>query len=257
LLLLHGWTASADLQFFTTYETLAQSYSFVAVDHRGHGRGIRNVTTPFRLEDAADDAAALVEQLGLGPVILVGYSMGGPISLHLWHRHAHLVAGLILEATALEWRETWQERVRWRTLGFLGVMLRAWWYPRSVRLGLRRLTRFQPSLEPWVPWLEGEIHRNEVRAVVQAGQALAVYDARPFAASIDVPTGLLLTTADRLVKPSKQRALARVIQAEIGEVAGDHLAPWTKPDDFARVTRQLVDSVARRVAATAPTRAAG
>jgi pimeloyl-ACP methyl ester carboxylesterase len=236
---------------------LAQSYSFVAVDHRGHGRGIRNVTEPFRLEDAADDAAALVEQLGLGPVILVGYSMGGPISLHLWHRHSHLVSGMVLEATALEWRDTWQERVRWRTLGFLGVMLRAWWYPRSVRMGLHRLSRGQPSLEPWIPWLEGEIHRNEVRSVVQAGQALATYDARPFAASINVPTSVLLTTADRLVKPFKQKALARAIRAEIAEVAGDHLAPWTHPDEFARVTRRLVDSVARRAVEAAPTRAAG
>jgi len=257
LLLLHGWTASADLQFFTAYETLAQSYSFVAVDHRGHGRGIRNVLEPFRLEDAADDAAALVEQLGLGPVILVGYSMGGPISLHLWHRHPHLVAGLVLEATALEWRDSRRERFMWRTLGFMGVMLRAWWYPRSVRSGLRRLSRGQPSLEPWIPWLQGEIHRNEVRAVVQAGQALATYDARAFATSIDVPTGLLLTTADRLVKPVKQHALAKVIRAEIGEVAGDHLAPWTHPEDFARVTRQLVDSVARRAVSSSPTRAAG
>jgi pimeloyl-ACP methyl ester carboxylesterase len=62
LLLLHGWTASADLQFFTAYEELAEQYSFVAVDHRGHGRGIR---APFTLEDAADDAAALVRQLGV------------------------------------------------------------------------------------------------------------------------------------------------------------------------------------------------
>ena len=115
----------------------------------------------------------------------------------------------------------------------------------------------QPSLEPWIPWLQGEIHRNEVRAVVQAGQALAAYDARPFATSIDVPTGLLLTTEDRLVKPVKQTALAKVIRAEIGEVAGDHLAPWTHPDDWAGVTRQLVDSVARRAVAAAPTRAAG
>ena len=106
LLLLHGWTASADLQFFTAYETLAEAYSFVAVDHRGHGRGIRNAREPFRLEDAADDAAALVEALGLGPVILVGYSMGGPISMLFWRRHPELVAGMVLEATALEWRES-------------------------------------------------------------------------------------------------------------------------------------------------------
>ena len=47
LLLLHGWTASADLQWFTAYEQLAERYSFVAVDHRGHGRGLRS-DEPFR-----------------------------------------------------------------------------------------------------------------------------------------------------------------------------------------------------------------
>ena len=265
LLLLHGWTASADLQFFTAYETLAEAYSFVAVDHRGHGRGIRNVREPFRLEDAADDAAALVEALGLGPVILVGYSMGGPIAMLFWRRHPELVAGVVLEATALEWRESRPERLMWRTLGLLGVMLRGWWYPLSLRLGLRNLVKGQPSLETWVPWIEGEVHRNEVRSIVQAGRALAQYDARPFASGIDVPTGLLLTTGDRLVRPWKQRALADAIHAEVVEVAGDHLSPWTMPDDFARATRRLVDSVARRAAPAAvpeqassdPSRAAG
>lgn len=251
LLLLHGWTASADLQFFTAYETLAEAYSFVAVDHRGHGRGIRNVREPFRLEDAADDAAALVEALGLGPVILVGYSMGGPISMLFWRRHPELVAGVVLEATALEWRESRPERLMWRTLVLLGVMLRAWWYPLWLRLGLRNLVKGQPSLETWVPWIEGEVHRNEVRSIVQAGRALARYDARPFAAEIDVPTGLLLTTGDRLVRPRKQRALANAIHAEVIEMAGDHLSPWTIPDDFARATRRLVDSVARRAAPAA------
>src|SRR5687768_16475505 len=59
LLLLHGWTASADLQFFTAYEALAEHYSFVAVDHHGHGRGLRS-SIPFTLELAADDAAGVV-----------------------------------------------------------------------------------------------------------------------------------------------------------------------------------------------------
>jgi 3-oxoadipate enol-lactonase len=251
LLLLHGWTASADLQFFTAYATLSDAFSFVAVDHRGHGRGIRNVFEPFRLEDAADDAAALLRALDVGPVIAIGYSMGGPIALHLARRHPDLVAGLVLEATALEWRDRRSERAKWRTLALLGVVLRAWWYPRSVRLGLRKLTRLQPSLEPWVPWIEGEVHRNEVRSVVQAGRALANYDARPWAASIDVPAGVLLTTKDRLVRPAKQAALARALRAEVVELPGDHLSPWVYPDDFARLTRQLADSVAGRAGASA------
>ena len=44
-----------------------------------------------------------------------------------------------------------------------------------------------------------------------------------------MPTGLLLTTGDHLVRPRKQRALAEAIHAEVVEVAGDHLSPLTMP----------------------------
>ncbi|HQV58293.1 MAG TPA: alpha/beta fold hydrolase, partial [Ilumatobacteraceae bacterium] len=73
LILLHGWTATGDLQFFTAYQALAERYSFVVVDHHGHGRGIRN-PQPFALEDAADDAAAVLRHLGISQAIAVGYS---------------------------------------------------------------------------------------------------------------------------------------------------------------------------------------
>ena len=103
LLLLHGWTASADLQFFTAYRDLCDHYSVVAIDHRGHGRGIRTAV-PFELDDVADDAAALVRALGIDQVVTVGYSMGGPISMLMARRHPELVSGLVVQATALEWR---------------------------------------------------------------------------------------------------------------------------------------------------------
>jgi pimeloyl-ACP methyl ester carboxylesterase len=108
LLLLHGWTASADLQFFTAYEALAEHYSFVAIDHRGHGRGLRS-PAKFDLVEVADDAALLVQSLGLAEVVTVGYSMGGPISLLLTQRHPQLVRALVVQATALEWRAKWYD----------------------------------------------------------------------------------------------------------------------------------------------------
>jgi 3-oxoadipate enol-lactonase len=246
LVLLHGWTASADLQFFTAYEALTQAYSVVAIDHRGHGRGLRDVATPFRLEDCADDVAGVLDALGVASVVAVGYSMGGAIAMLLARRHPDLVAGLVLEATALEWRDSRRDRMRWRGLALLGTVLRAWWYPRSVDAVLRRMSRLEPSLEPLIPWIEGEVYRNDPRALIQAGRALAVYDARPWALSIALPTGVLLTTRDRLVRPAKQRALAKAMRAEVAELAGDHLSPMLEPAEFSRLTRQLVDSVARR-----------
>ena len=137
VLLLHGWTASADLQFFTAYEALATRFSFVTIDHRGHGRGLRSGPR-FELEDVADDAAALIESLGAAPVIAVGYSMGGPVSMLLARRHPHLVRGIVVK------RRRWSggrhgTRVRWRTVHIIGPLLRSFAYQRWLSKGLRRL----------------------------------------------------------------------------------------------------------------------
>ena len=60
LLLLHGWMVSADLNFLTVYDALADAgYRVLALDHRGHGRGLRT-PQPFRLEDCAADVAAVL-----------------------------------------------------------------------------------------------------------------------------------------------------------------------------------------------------
>lgn len=243
LLLLHGWTASADLQFVTAYEALAAEFSFVAVDHRGHGRGLRS-DQPFELHDVADDAALLLEQLGLRDVITVGYSMGGPISLLLARRHPGLVRGLVVQATALEWRATRRERIMWRTVHVLGPLVRSRATPRSMRWGIHRLLGVGHPLERYVPWLSSELRRNDSHNIVQAGQSLSRYDARPFAGSLGLPAAMLVTTRDRLVRPRKQRALAAALGASVIEIADDHLASWTSPAEFSDATVRLARQVA-------------
>lgn len=246
LLLLHGWTASADLQFFTAYEALAEHFSFIAIDHRGHGRGLRS-PAKFDLADVADDAALLVESLGVGQVITVGYSMGGPISLLLTQRHPDLVAGVVVQATALEWRATFGERLRWKTVHVMGPMLRSGVFPRWMRWGIRRLLGPNHPLQRYVPWIAAELHRNDTFNVVQAGQSLSRYDARPFASALGKPAAGLITTRDRLVKPRKQRALADALNAFVIELPDDHLASWTSADAFSKATVQLVQHLTAQV----------
>jgi pimeloyl-ACP methyl ester carboxylesterase len=242
LLLLHGWTASADLQFFTAYEALSEHYSFVAIDHRGHGRGLRS-PVKFDLADVADDAALLLQGLGIAEVITVGYSMGGPISLLLTQRHPELVRAIVVQATALEWRAKWYERWEWKSVHILGPMLRSGVFPRWIRWGIRRLLGPNHPLQVYVPWLSVELHRNDTFNVVQAGQSLSRYDAREFAVTLGKPAASLITTRDRLVKPRKQRQLADALCAYVVEVADDHLVSWTSPDAFAKATVQLVQHV--------------
>ena len=243
LLLLHGWTASADLQFFTAYETLAKHFSFVAIDHRGHGRGLRSPDR-FELVDAADDAALLLRGLGIEEVITVGYSMGGPISLLLAYRHPDLVKGLVVQATALEWRARRRERWQWKTVRLLGPLLRSHTVTLLIGRSMRRMLGPDHSMTPFVPWMAVEFRRNDTHQVVHAGRSLGRYDARRFATGLGKPAASLITSRDRLVKPSKQRALADALGAHVVEIADDHLVSLTSPDEFARVTLQLVQHVA-------------
>ena len=120
--MLHGWVASADLNFGALYDdVIAAGYRVVAIDHRGHGRGPRPLV-PFRLADCAADAAAVIRTLDLGPVIVYGYSMGGAIAQIVAHEHPDVVAGLVLSGTAQHWQEE-ELRRSWKAMPFVGLGL--------------------------------------------------------------------------------------------------------------------------------------
>ncbi|HET9770612.1 MAG TPA: alpha/beta fold hydrolase [Acidimicrobiia bacterium] len=243
VLLLHGWTASADLNFFAVYGELAARHRVLALDHRGHGRGLR-ARTPFSLEDCADDAAALLAELGVGPVIAVGFSMGGPVAMLLHHRHPDLVRGLVLCGTALEWNESGRERLVWRGVSLLEVALRSGTGEGLVARVLREVMDGSPELEALEPWVRGEFHRGYPTDLAGAGRALSSYDGRPLAEEVDVPCAVVVTTTDQLVRPEKQYELADALGAETIALHGDHFAPFNRGRAFAKAIRTAVDQVA-------------
>ncbi len=243
VLLLHGWTASADLQWCTLYPALCERYSVIGIDHRGHGRGIRS-EEKFTLEDCADDAAAVVRLLAPGrQAVIIGYSMGGPIAPQLWRRQPDVVAALVFEATALEMHETREDRFRWRLLMLAEGILRS----RRLRSWLARYLREEayanPDLEPYTPWMLAEMRRTDPRALYEAGLALRDFDARPFASSIDVPVAVVITTDDHIVRPVKQRALAEATGATVFEIKADHDATMAAAKPFAAVTVEAIEAV--------------
>jgi pimeloyl-ACP methyl ester carboxylesterase len=243
VLLLHGWTASADINFFPAYAGLAESYRVIALDQRGHGRGMLS-TEPFSLEDCADDAAALLEQLGVGRAIVVGYSMGGPVGMLLARRHPGQVAALVLQATALEWRRTARERGVWRLLPVFDFGLRSGFGVGFFEGVIRRAVDEDPELDSYRPWLAAEFQRATAPDLVAAGRALSRYDARPWAGQLDIPAAVLVTTRDRLVRSAKQHELAEVLHASVFEVDADHDLPLAKGSEYARLTRLSVDAAA-------------
>jgi 3-oxoadipate enol-lactonase len=248
VLLLHGWMATADLNWFLLFEALGARHPIIALDLRGHGRAPRSAGA-FTLEECADDAAAVLRQLGIARAILVGYSMGGPVATLVWHRHRDLVAGLVLEATAMEFGPTWVERLLWRSMGIVAVLLR-WPTGRIVLLrSFGQVDELPRELLVYRAWAEGEFRRNDPTEMAEAGRALAAFDARSFASDVDVPTAVVVTTRDRLVPPNRQRELARAIGATVFEIEEDHSAVATRPDDVAAVTLRAIAAVDAGLAA--------
>jgi 3-oxoadipate enol-lactonase len=74
-------------------------YRTIAMDHRDTGDSDA-VTADYTVADLADDAAALLETLGITHAHVVGISLGGFTALQFALRHASMLDKLVLVATS-------------------------------------------------------------------------------------------------------------------------------------------------------------
>jgi len=246
VLLLHGWMFSADLNWYRTYAPLVEAgYRVLAVDHRGHGRGMRT-SDPFSLRDCAGDAAALLAHLQIPPAVVVGYSMGGPIASLLARDHPEWVSGLVLGATAMDWSGP-RMKAFWRTMAVLRLAMGL--APESIWRRALKAGGFPES--PITTWTAAELSRGNSVDIAEAGRELGRYDSRAWIAGLDTRSAVIVTTRDTAVPPSKQRALAAAMSAPSFEVRGDHSAVITRAEEFNTTLLAALDSVRDPRAATA------
>jgi pimeloyl-ACP methyl ester carboxylesterase len=102
VVLTHGWGTDST-EWYYTRRALTARFRVITWDLPGLGksRGPRN--GDYRIEKMADDLAAVLDIAGEQPVILMGHSIGGMITLNFWRRFAaeahRRVAGLVLVNT--------------------------------------------------------------------------------------------------------------------------------------------------------------
>ena len=99
LLFVHGMCGDAQV-WDTQVGLLRDRFACTTYDRRGHSRSLRGDAAE---SDAthADDAAALIEALGLEPVVVVASSGGARISVELLRRRPDIVAGAVLSEPPL------------------------------------------------------------------------------------------------------------------------------------------------------------
>jgi pimeloyl-ACP methyl ester carboxylesterase len=94
LVLIHGGGSTIETTFGRILPILAKHYQIIAVELQAHGR-TADRDAPETFEQDADDVAALIGQLRLEKVNILGFSNGGNTALRIAIRHPQIVDKLI------------------------------------------------------------------------------------------------------------------------------------------------------------------
>jgi 3-oxoadipate enol-lactonase len=244
LMLIHGATVTAELNWGKVFAPLARHFRVLAADLRGHGDGIQ-LRSAFRLEDCADDFAALAVALDIPRFAAVGYSMGGMVAQLLYKRHPSLVSGLVLCSTASNVRGSPAEQLAAFTVPTMASAMR--WNPflhlvSAEALGAALLGHIDDPAT--ASWARAELNRTTLATAVSTMSAVCEFRSDSWISQVAVPTAVVVTTRDRVVAPRRQLQLARAIPgAVVHEVDADHGACINAPQLFARALLEACWSV--------------
>jgi pimeloyl-ACP methyl ester carboxylesterase len=134
IVFLHGGMVFFDNSFEKQRDYFASYRTVIGIDQRGHGHS-PDGPWPLSYQMMADDTAAIIEQLGLGPVDVVGHSDGANLALLLARDHPQLVRRLVISSANLR-----------SGLSPAEVQRRSQWKPEQLTEKLKALA---DSLPPW------------------------------------------------------------------------------------------------------------
>ncbi|GAA4527762.1 alpha/beta hydrolase [Amycolatopsis samaneae] len=237
LLLIAGGIGGAD-----SYRALAKQlyphYTVVTYDRRGYGGSTDETTGPVGVARQADDALAVLELVGAGPVAVFGSSAGASIGLDLVARYPDRVSAFVaheppavrLMPDASGWLADAAEQVRLARSGdVLGAVTR--FADAIAGAALPDLPRLRlPNEAAWLRLFDREF--------------TAFYDYLPDLAALRRVSTEILPVAGEGSRGWYHYQPARLLALELGlpftEVPGAHLAPQRNPAKFAAALRDLL-----------------
>lgn len=239
ILLAHGMWCDAGM-FDRVATDLARDHRVLVPDLRAHGRSTVP-DRPWRIADVADDLAALLDQLEVPRVTLLGFSMGGMAAADFAVRFRQRLSALALVGTSA----AAEELVRVAEIRALARLIKLTGPPRFLAHEAARAT-FSPafrkrSTTQVARW------QNVVRAMSgpALAQALWAVASRPSLlerlAEVRVPTLVVAGGADRVMKPRWSTAMHRHLpRSRLVLYPGTgHAVPIERPAELAALVRGL------------------
>ncbi|AKE01164.1 alpha/beta hydrolase (plasmid) [Rhodococcus erythropolis] len=208
VVLLHPLAASGEI-WRTLTDQLAPNFRVVAPDARGHGRSVWNGDR-FTVSELAEDVAALIDHLGVGPAHVAALSMGGCTAIALAVRHPDQVSRLVLADTTADYgpekESVWADRAD-----------KAVSVPRPQQLTFQVDRWFSPDFVGREPAEVDHVSKifvaTDSRAHAAACRALGSYSDANRLAEISAPTLILVGEDDYATPP----AMAHNLREGIGE----------------------------------------
>ena len=163
LLITTGWALGSRWWTGPNWEVFAEKYRSLVHDHRGMGASSAPDVS-YTTKTMADDLAGLFEQLGLGPVRIMGHGgMGGVIALQLAINHPDKVrcisvgAGCakvdpFLRELMLVWKDLRKlDPVLWAREVHLWSVTTSYYnaHPEGTQSAITSRIDFNPFNEPW------------------------------------------------------------------------------------------------------------
>ncbi|MFF3992049.1 alpha/beta fold hydrolase [Streptomyces cyaneofuscatus] len=230
LLLAHGAGGGIEANYGPILDGLAARHTVVGVDYPGAGDSPRSLT-PLDVDTLADELVAAADAEGVERFAVSGYSLGGPVAIRVAARHPERVDALVLSAT-FAYADTRTDLVAsvWRQLLAADDPRLLGEFVQLMALGEGALNTLTPD--------EVQAAAELITATVPPGTGDQVelvrrIDVREHLAAITVPALVIVTTADPLVSPTLQRALAAGLPgSETAELPTGHLPFAERPQEW-------------------------
>jgi 3-oxoadipate enol-lactonase len=225
VLLINGLSAPA-VNWLYQVKGLSPRYRVVTFDNRGVGETEMPEAPSYATSQMADDAAAVLDHLGVARAHVVGHSMGGTIAMELAIRHPRRVRSLALCGTWADGDGRFLHTIRsWRAVwGQLGAedrfchLLMPWLYTPGFLADRAKVAEtIQRVLEYPYPTKTEALQRQAQGLLDWNGTRLREIR------RIRVPALVLVGREDNLTVPAFSRALAAMIPtARLKVIAGGH-----------------------------------
>jgi 3-oxoadipate enol-lactonase len=210
LLLLSGLGQSS-LAWAGVLPELTGEFTCLTVDNRGTGRS-EVPPGPYTIDQMGDDVAELLRHLDLGPVLAVGWSLGGSVLQSLLVHHGDLLERAVLLSAFPSYtplQHAWLDAgltVRRQGLDPVAVSLNgmAWSYtPRLLADHGRALA--QAELAAQNP------HPTSLAGFEAQAAGLRVYDSRSALPGVTTPVLVLVGAEDVLTPPAQSVEIAELV----------------------------------------------